>query len=127
MTEANEVARVYTVEQCDKVAVDRLHAIQTKRILAGDRTPGDKRDVIEQAFARHRIEATEAALSRPAGDGWRDIDESLPDEIDLFREVKRQGARKRIDVVRVSLARFRECLRLPAPPAAPSSNNGESE
>jgi hypothetical protein len=66
-------------------------------------------------------------LSRPAGGGWREIDEMLTDEIDLFREVKRQGARKRIDVVRVSLARIRECLRLPALPAAPSSNNGESE
>jgi hypothetical protein len=43
-------------------AVDAFHAAQLKRIFAGDKTLGENRDAIEQAFARHRIRATAEAL-----------------------------------------------------------------
>ncbi len=46
------------VTDADREAVTRFHAIQIKRIMAGDSTLGDNRDVIEQAFARHRLAAT---------------------------------------------------------------------
>ena len=55
---ASEQITQEDVNDADKAAVTRFHAIQVKRIMAGDRTLGDNRDTIEQAFARHRIEAT---------------------------------------------------------------------
>lgn len=53
------------VTQADKDAVTRFHNIQMKRIMAGDKTLGDNRDVIEQAFAAHRITALTAAPASP--------------------------------------------------------------
>lgn len=55
------------VNDLDRAAVTRFHNIQIKRIVAGDKTLGDNRDVIEQAFARHRIEAERRALQPGAG------------------------------------------------------------
>ena len=51
------------VTDADRAAVTAFHNIQIKRIIAGDKTLGDNRDVIEQAFARHRIEAEQRAIS----------------------------------------------------------------
>ena len=65
------------VTQVDRDAVTAFHYAQVKRILAGDRTLGENRDAIEEAFARHR-EAAEAeakareAAMREAGDLIRD-------------------------------------------------------
>jgi hypothetical protein len=58
MTEQEQVQ----VTQADRDAVDAFHAAQLKRIFAGDKTLGENRDAIEQAFARHRITATAEAL-----------------------------------------------------------------
>jgi len=58
MTEREQVQ----VTQADRDAVDAFHAAQLKRIFTGDKTLGENRDAIEQAFARHRIEATAEAL-----------------------------------------------------------------
>lgn len=55
------------VNDLDRAAVTRFHNIQIKRIMAGDRTLGDNRDTIEQAFARHRIETEQRLL--PAAPG----------------------------------------------------------
>ena len=55
------------VNDLDRAAVTRFHDIQIKRIIAGDKTLGDNRDVIEQAFAQHRIEAERRALQARAG------------------------------------------------------------
>ncbi|MGW8135397.1 hypothetical protein ACWGNZ_07135 [Sphingomonas zeae] len=60
------------VTDADRAAVTAFHTIQIKRIIAGDKTLGDNRDVIEQAFARHRIEAEKRAM--PA---------ALPDPVKL--------------------------------------------
>lgn len=46
------------VSQLDRDAVTAFHAIQIRRIMAGDKTLGENRDVIEQAFAAHRIATT---------------------------------------------------------------------
>lgn len=42
------------VTQADRDAVTAFHNVQAKRILAGDKTLGDNRDTIEQAFAHRR-------------------------------------------------------------------------
>ena len=51
------------VEQADREAVTAFHNVQAKRILAGDRSLGENRDAIEQAFARHRTASVEAATA----------------------------------------------------------------
>lgn len=55
------------VNDLDRAAVTRFHNIQIKRIMAGDRTLGDNRDTIEQAFARHRIETEQRLLPTAPG------------------------------------------------------------
>lgn len=55
------------VNDLDRAAVTRFHDIQFARIIAGDKTLGDNRDTIEQAFALHRIEAERRALHASAG------------------------------------------------------------
>ena len=46
------------VTEADKAAVTAFHNKQAARILAGDKTLGDNRDCIEQAFAAHRLAST---------------------------------------------------------------------
>lgn len=90
MADISESTKMLTVTQADvtdadRAAVTAFHTIQIKRIIAGDKTMGDNRDVIEQAFARHRIEAerraTRAALPDPVKLAERFCATPLPETV----------------------------------------------
>lgn len=72
------------VTEADKAAVTTFQNKQIKRIIAGDRTLGENRDCIEQAFARHRIAAEAASeaqvkVLREALEELRGILEDAPE------------------------------------------------
>lgn len=65
------------VTQADREAVTAFHNAQLQRIFMGDRTLGENRDAIEQAFARHR-HAAEAASKQQIAELVEALAKALP-------------------------------------------------
>ena len=74
------------ITQADRDAVRAFHSAQLKRIFLGDKTLGENRDAIEQAFARHRI-ASQAELVEALADLCSWETELTQDKWDHARDV----------------------------------------
>lgn len=82
MTTTQEDKAIVPVIQADRDAVIAFHNAQLARIMAGDRTLGENRDAIEQAFARHRIAFANQSANT----------ECQPEEVEAMREQAAQVA-----------------------------------